>query len=114
MKCVVGWENFPCCELLWDDFIQEDIWERSQEKTSIGAYDKDVALLVKGKKKKCSNSGEMLDMDMRKVICFSCKKYGHYAIHFPNNKNNKEGWDYGSSVSWSGVNQKIWWVLNGE
>ena len=25
MKCVVGWEKFQRCELLWDDFIQEDI-----------------------------------------------------------------------------------------
>jgi hypothetical protein len=30
VKCVVDRETFPTWERLWDDFIQEEIWEGSQ------------------------------------------------------------------------------------
>ena len=57
VKCVVVWENFSSWKRLWDDFTQEEIQERSQEKTKHGTNEQDVALLAKGKKKKGSCSG---------------------------------------------------------
>lgn len=80
VKCVVGREKILDWSRLWDDFMQEEIREGSQEKTLDGAEDKNVALVVKGNEKK---------NDMRKVRCFACHKTGHYASQFPNKKKKK-------------------------
>ena len=53
---MVGREKLLDWSRLWDDFMQEEIREGSQEKALDGADDKNVALMEKGNKK-----------DMRKV-----------------------------------------------
>jgi hypothetical protein len=55
-KCVVGREKLLDWSRLWDDFTQEEIWERSQgkyqEKKDGGASEENVALIGKRKGKK--------------------------------------------------------------
>jgi hypothetical protein len=80
IKCVVGREKLPDWSILWDDFTQEEIQERSQENALDGADDKNVSLVVKGNEKK---------KDMRKVKCFACHKTSYYASQCPNNKKKK-------------------------
>jgi hypothetical protein len=85
VKCVVGRENFPSWERLWDDFTQEEIREgsqsRDQEKAEDGVDEENVALVGKSKGKK---------KDMNKVRCFACHKTDHYAGQCPNKKKVKK------------------------
>jgi hypothetical protein len=78
IKCVVGREKFPDWSRLWDDFMQEEIREGSQEKALDSADEKNVSLMTKGNKK-----------DMSKVKLFACHKTGHHASQCPNNKKKK-------------------------
>jgi hypothetical protein len=59
VKCVVGREKLPDCRILWDDFMQEYIWEGCQGK-ELDVEDKNkITLMVKGNENKT---------DMSKVI----------------------------------------------
>ena len=85
VKCVVGRENFPSWERLWDDFTQEEIREGKTEQV---ADEENVALSTKGRKKKGGSSSGAKDLS--KVKCFACQSYGHYAGQCPNKKKNKK------------------------
>jgi hypothetical protein len=67
VKCVVGPENLPDWSRLWDDFTQEEIWERSQSsEQKTDGVDENVALTTKSKKK--GSSGR----ELSKVRCYCC------------------------------------------
>jgi hypothetical protein len=77
---VVGREKLPDWSRLWDDFMQEEIHEGTQEKALDGTDDKNIALVVKGNEKK---------KGMSKVRCFACHKTGHYVSQCLNKKKKK-------------------------
>jgi len=89
VKDIVAREKLPNCERLWDDFIQEEIWEESlyggQRK---GDDDENLSLASHARtgkgKTKTNTSGEATSQngkkkDMSKLKCFACHKFGHYA-----------------------------------
>jgi hypothetical protein len=87
VKCVMVREKLPDWSRFWDDFMQEEIREGSQEKALDSADNKNVALMAKGNKK-----------DMSKVKCFACHKTGHYASQCLNKKKKKPEPEVSTSV----------------
>ena len=76
MKCVFARENLLDWSRLWDDFTQEEIREGSQGSgQKEGGSEENVALSAKSKKKS--------KKDLRKVRCFACSHYGHFASQCP-------------------------------
>jgi len=83
VKCVVGRENLPDWSRLWDDFTQEELRERGDQRTD-ECVDENAALVNKGKRK--GNSKK----DLSKVRCFRCNQMGHLASQCPEKKKGKE------------------------
>ena len=98
VESVVAREHMPTWDRLWDYFIQEETRRRYvQGNTSHNKDDEEnVTLAAKGKKKfkkGCKGGTKQQDgemSDMRKVICFACQKFGHYAGQCPNKKKKKQ------------------------
>jgi hypothetical protein len=90
---IVARDNLPKWERLWDDFVQEETQRGYVHgSSSTGNDEENVALTANSKKKfkkgpKGGNNpkGEG-KKNMRKVKCFSCHKFGHYARQCPNKK----------------------------
>jgi hypothetical protein len=90
---IVAREKLPNWERLWDDFVQEETWRGYVHgSSSTGHEEENVALAANNKKKfkkgpkggnKPKGEGKK---DMRKVKCFACHKFGHYAGQCPNKK----------------------------
>jgi hypothetical protein len=58
VKCLVGREHLPDWSIPWDDFTQEEIWERSQRSEhKTNGVDENVSLATKNKKKGSSWKG---------------------------------------------------------
>ena len=85
VQAIVGRENLPDWERLWDDFVQEETRRGLvQGSTSQrGADDEDVALAAKGKKKKGPKKGGAKQQqqqgqqsgqkkDLSKIKCYAC------------------------------------------
>jgi hypothetical protein len=90
---IVVREKLPSWECLWDDFVQEETWRGYVHgSSSTGHEEENVALSTTSKKmfKKVPKGGQKPNgegkKDMRKVKCFSCHKFGHYARQCPNKK----------------------------
>jgi hypothetical protein len=85
VKCVVGCENLLDWSILWDDFTQEEIRERSQssEQKTNGVVE-NVSLTAKRKKKGSSRR------DLSKVRCYCCNQLGHLASRCSERKKKKK------------------------
>jgi hypothetical protein len=86
VKCVVGREQLPTWERLWNDFIKEEIREGSQRGDKKKTDDEENLALAskKGKGKKgstegASSKGGKKKLDMTKVKCYVCHQLGHFA-----------------------------------
>ena len=96
VQTIIGRENIPTWDRLWDDLTQEEIRRGFVQGNSSHQRDdeENVALATKGKKKKKFKKGskegakhhEGEKKDMSKVKCFACQKMGHYAGQCPNKK----------------------------
>lgn len=90
VKGIVAREKLPDWERLWDDFIQEEIWEESLQGSQRRGNDQENIVLArksKGKTKKSSRentSQEGKKRDMNKVKCFACHMFGHCEGQCPN------------------------------
>jgi hypothetical protein len=82
VKCIEGREKLPTWDRMWDDFIQEEIQERSQcgEQKNKFEDEENLALASKskGKRKKISTEGtsskqgSKKKFDTNKVKCYAC------------------------------------------
>ena len=89
VQAIVGRENLPTWDRLWDDFVQEETRRGLvQGSTShSGVDDENVALAAKGKKKKGPKKGGAKQYqqqsgqkkDLIKIKCYACQAFGHYA-----------------------------------
>jgi len=78
---------------LWDDFIQEELRDEEANGGRHKVDDENIALAIptkKGKFKKFvigeSTSQDNKKIDMNKVKCFTCHKFGHHAGQCRNKK----------------------------
>jgi hypothetical protein len=90
---IVARENLPKWERLWDDFVQEKTQRSNVHgSSSTRNNEENVALAANNNKKfkKGAKGGNKpkseSKKDMRKVKCFACHKFGHYAGQCPNKK----------------------------
>jgi hypothetical protein len=90
---IVAREKLPSWERLWDDFVQGETRRGYVHGiSSTGHEEENVALATTSKKKfrKGPKGGQKPKgegkKDMRKVKCFACHKFGHYAGQCPNKK----------------------------
>ena len=103
VQAIVGRENMPSWDRLWDDFIQEEIRRRfTSGSTFVGVeVEENVALAAKGRGKGKSRKGPTGGgtgrgagrgtgrgggKDLTKVKCWHCHEMGHYAVTCPEKK----------------------------
>jgi hypothetical protein len=93
IKGIVACENLPDWSRLWDDFVQEEL--RDEELNGGRTRMMMRTFLFPSRKRRESSRRfpvESLPLkmdkkkDMRKVKCFSCHKFGHYARQCLNKK----------------------------
>jgi hypothetical protein len=93
IKGIMAREKLPDWTRLWDDFVQEELRDEDMNGGRYKNDDENLALAIQAKKGKFKKtaSGESTSQDdkkrdMRKVKCFACHKFGHYASQYPNKK----------------------------
>jgi hypothetical protein len=87
IKGVVAREKLPDWSRLWDEFVQEELQDEELNGDMHKNDDENLALASQAKKGKFKKfvSGESTSQndkkkkDMRKVKCYACCKFRHYA-----------------------------------
>jgi hypothetical protein len=103
VQAIVGRENLPSWEMIWDDFIQGETWRGylHSSSSSVKEEEENVALSSKWRKGKPKTQGptgpskqqgkpkKKGEKYLSKVKFWCCQTMGHYAVTCPERKKKK-------------------------